>query len=165
MPALPLRCLAGLAAAVLACQALAAEPSGRPLPRFVSLRADEANLRTGPGLRYPVEWVYKRRELPLEVIAEYREWRKVRDWEGAEGWIHQTMLSRRRTVIVTENEAALRAGAQPASRVAALVEAGVVGELLGCVPQHDACRVRLGRTDGWIGRTALWGVRPGETAD
>ncbi len=75
--------------------------TGLPLPRYVSLRAEEVNMRTGPGVRYPVDWVYKRRNLPVEIIAEFGTWRKIRDVEGAQGWIHQSMLSNRRTFSVT----------------------------------------------------------------
>ena len=63
--------------------------SGLPLPRFVSMRTAEINLRTGPGVQYPIEWVYRRQHLPVEIIAEFRTWRKIRDWQGAQGWVHQ----------------------------------------------------------------------------
>ena len=75
--------------------------SGLSLPRFISLRADRVNMRTGPGGQYPIEWLYRRRSLPVEVIAEYKNWRKIRDWQGTQGWVHQSMLSRHRTIIVT----------------------------------------------------------------
>src|SRR5271165_7115035 len=89
----------------------AAETSGLPLPRFVSLRSDEVNLRTGPGARYPVDWIYTRRDLPVEVIAEFEAWRKIRDWQGAEGWVHQSMLAARRMIVVTGQQRRLRADA------------------------------------------------------
>src|SRR5258708_28049028 len=72
-----------------------------PLPRYLSLRSDEVNLRTGPGVRYPVDWVLQRRNMPVEVLAEFENWRKIRDWQGTEGWVHQSMLSGRRYAIVT----------------------------------------------------------------
>ncbi|MDP6882831.1 MAG: SH3 domain-containing protein, partial [Rhodospirillales bacterium] len=87
---------------LVACPVLAGtgwaapEGTGLPLPRFVNLRANEANMRTGPGVQYPVEWVFVRPDLPLEVIAEYRTWRKVRDWQGTQGWMHQSMLDSRK---------------------------------------------------------------------
>src|SRR3990167_9515481 len=97
------RLLAMLVLAVLAPPALAQEASqaplqasGLPLPRFVSLRAEEVNMRAGPGVRYPVDWVYKRKNMPVEVIAEFGTWRKVRDIQGTQGWIHQSMLSSNR---------------------------------------------------------------------
>lgn len=69
---------------------------GLPLPRFASLRADKTNMRTGSGVRYPIDWVYQRPGLPVEIIAEYGNWRKVRDWLGAQGWAHQSMPSGKR---------------------------------------------------------------------
>src|SRR5277367_600855 len=86
---------------VIACsQTEAAETSGLPLPRFVSLRSDEVNLRSGPGVRYPIDWIYTRRDLPVEVIAEFEAWRKIRDCQGAEGWVHQSFLWAHRTMVV-----------------------------------------------------------------
>ena len=76
--------------------------------RFVSLRADEVNVRAGPGVRYPVKWVFVRKLMPVEVIAEFDTWRKIRDWEGAEGWVHRAMLSGRRSIVVTGKVATLR---------------------------------------------------------
>ena len=81
-------------------QAAAQKGTGLPLPRFVSLRAGEVNLRTGPGVQHPVDWVYHRQNLPLEIIAEYGTWRKIRDWQGTQGWVHQSMVSAKRTFIV-----------------------------------------------------------------
>src|SRR4026209_512491 len=70
--------------------------SGLPLPRFASLRSDEVNVRTGPGPRYPIDWVFKRKAMPVEIVAEYENWRKIRDWQGASGWVHQSLLSGQR---------------------------------------------------------------------
>src|SRR4051812_46096299 len=74
--------------------------AGGNLPRYLSLRSDEVNLRTGPGVRYPVDWVLQRRHMPVEVLAEFENWRKIRDWQGTEGWVHQSMLSGRRYAMV-----------------------------------------------------------------
>src|SRR5579862_3380664 len=90
-------------------RAAGTEASGLPLPRFASLRSDEVNLRSGPGVRYPVDWIYTRRDLPVEVIAEFDTWRKIRDWQGTEGWVHQSFLSARRMVVVTGERRRLRA--------------------------------------------------------
>ena len=76
---------------------ISAEETILPLPRFVSLRANQVRLRTGPGVQYPIEWVYQRQYLPVEIIAEYRTWRKIRDWQSTQGWVHQSMLSGNRT--------------------------------------------------------------------
>src|SRR5471030_3132986 len=74
--------------------------SGLPLPRFASLKSDEVNVRTGPGPRYPVDWVFKRKMMPVEIVAEYENFRKIRDWQGAGGWVHQSLLSGKRGFIV-----------------------------------------------------------------
>src|ERR1700738_2020313 len=71
-----------------------------PVPRFVSLHADRVNLRTGPGDRYPIDWVLTRRDMPVEIIAQFEHWRQIRDWEGTKGWVHQRMLAGKRDVIV-----------------------------------------------------------------
>ena len=86
--AVALMLLAGLIGGVPVDAAQAAEKSSEPLPRFVSLRADTVNLRTGPGNRYPIEYVYRRKGYPLEIVAEFDQWRQVRDWQGTEGWVH-----------------------------------------------------------------------------
>ena len=93
------------------CVQALAEGSGLPLPRFVSLRADQVNLRTGPGVQYPVEWVYQRKDLPVEIITEYRTWRKIRDWQSTQGWVHQSMLSGKRSIIVTGKRRSMRSSA------------------------------------------------------
>jgi SH3-like domain-containing protein len=136
LPRLP-RLAAALLAALLAAGTAAAEANeatGLPLPRFVSLRANKANLRIGPGVQYPVEWVYQRSGVPLEVIAEHKNWRKIRDWEGAQGWLHQSMLSSKRAMIIQGTQRVLRQ--EPGERAAAVAEVdpGVVGAVLECKP-------------------------------
>ena len=80
--------------------------SGLPIPRFASLRSDEVNVRTGPGPRYPIEWVFKRKAMPVEIVAEFENWRKIRDWQGASGWVHQSLLSGKRSFIIAVRVAA-----------------------------------------------------------
>lgn len=143
----------------------AAAETGLPLPRFVSLRADEVNMRAGPGVEYPVEWVYGRRALPVEVIAEYQAWRKVRDWRGTEGWIHRSMLDGARTLVVTGGVQSLLGEADAGAPALARVEPGVVGRLLECPRGSAWCRVGLGRHEGWLRREGLWGVHAGEVVD
>ena len=116
--------------------------SGLPLPRFVSLRAGEVNLRTGPGVQYPVEWVYRKSGLPLEVIAEYKAWRKVRDWQGSQGWVHQTMLSSKRSFIVTGISRDLRAKPSQKSALVAQVQSNVSGSLLACPSANTKVTLR-----------------------
>src|SRR5690349_11644648 len=81
--------------------------SGLPIPRFASLRSDEVNVRTGPGTRYPVDWVYKRKAMPVEIVAEFENWRKIRDWQGASGWVHQSLLTGKRSFIISSRTASL----------------------------------------------------------
>ncbi len=137
--------------------------SGLPLPRYVSLRAKEVNLRTGPGVRYPVEWVYHRRGLPLEVIAEFSTWRKVRDGQGTEGWVHQSLLSSRRTFSVTGQTRTVRRRPESKSKSVARVELGVIGQLLQCPDGTGWCKVDVGGHVGWLRRVEFWGTYPSET--
>ena len=134
--------------------------TGLPIPRYVTLRAKEVNVRAGPGARYPIEWVYQRPNLPVEVIAEFDTWRKIRDSDGVEGWVHQQMLSGRRTVVVIGGERLLRRGPEPAAPPVARLEPGAVGGLEGC--QRDWCEIDVAGLDGWIQRAHVWGVRADE---
>jgi SH3-like domain-containing protein len=143
----------------------AAEGSGLPLPRFVSLRSDEVNLRSGPGVRYPVDWIYTRRDLPVEVIAEFETWRKIRDWQGTEGWVHQSMLSSRRMLVTTGTQRKLRAEPDEKAPALALIDANVVGRLLGCPHGKAYCRAEFDNMQGWLKRDEFWGVHPGEYID
>jgi SH3-like domain-containing protein len=141
--------------------AAAPESNGLPLPRFVSLRSDEVNLRTGPGTQYPINWIYRRHMLPIEIIAEYRDWRKIRDWQGDEGWIHKNMLSGRRSIIIVGTPRSLLGEPTPSSPVTARAEAGVIGHLVAC-PEGPYCRVRIASHEGWMDRAAFWGAYPNE---
>ncbi|MBM08260.1 MAG: hypothetical protein CMF69_01585 [Magnetovibrio sp.] len=139
--------------------------SGLSLPRFISLRADRVNMRIGPGGQYPIEWLYRRRSLPVEVIAEYKNWRKIRDWQGTQGWIHQSMLSRHRTIIVTGKVRIIRNRQSSRSSPVASVEPGVVGSLLTCPQKGNWCRIEIKGFKGWLRRTHFWGVYKGETIE
>ncbi|MDP9127140.1 MAG: SH3 domain-containing protein [Pseudomonadota bacterium] len=134
-------------------------PSGLPVPRFASLRSDEVNMRTGPGTRYPIEWVFKRQGLPVEVISEYEVWRRVRDPDGAEGWVHESALSGKRSVIVTAPHDLLD-DADPKAAVVAHVQAGVVGQLVSC--SKDWCKLRINGIKGYLPRGDFWGAKVGE---
>jgi SH3-like domain-containing protein len=161
--------LAWLALAValaLPAPALAGE-RGRvtnlPLPRFVSMRAESANARRGPSLAHRVDWEFRRRGMPLEVTAEYGHWRRVRDADGAGGWVHHSLLSGVRTVEVhAEGLAPLRTEAAEQAPLRAYLEPGVVADLEACA--GDWCRVEADGVGGWIARDALWGVGPDDVA-
>lgn len=136
----------------------AADPNA--LPRFASLRASEVNLRAGPGEQYPIEWVYKRKDFPVEVVGRYDVWRKIRDWQGTEGWVHQRMLADTRSVIVRGEVRLLHAEPDPAASVVARAEPGVVAKLLEC--RGLWCRVEVQNVRGWLSRNEIWGVYPDE---
>lgn len=135
--------------------------SGLPVPRFVSLGSGLANLRTGPGERYPVTWLYKRKGLPLKVVKEYGIWRQVEDPDGDIGWMHRNMLVSQRTGVVVNGIQGLRARPDDAARISWRVEPGVVGTLADC--NHGWCRFSVGNRSGFIRYEAVWGVSPGET--
>lgn len=146
----------------LATSASAAEgPSGLPLPRFVSLAVDTINVRTGPGKQYPVKWVYSRRGQPVEIIDEFDTWRKIRDMDGEEGWIHGSLLTRRRTVLLTGDAiVSLHRTASEDARVLLRAEPGVLASLLDC--SESWCFVEIEGQRGWLERGVLYGVLPGE---
>lgn len=136
-----------------------------PIPRFAALKSDEVNLRTGPGQRYPVEWIYKRRDLPVQIEREFDVWRLVRDPEGVKGWVHQATLTGRRTFIVTGGEHAIRRSASDDATIVARLKPGVVGVLRKCVATTAWCQVQVGEHRGWLKRTEFWGALPNETVN
>ena len=151
--------------AIPKAQAQGKSASGLPLPRFVSMGGHEVNLRTGPGLQYPIDWVYRLKGLPLEIIAEHKTWRKVRDWEGSQGWVHQNMLSGKRVFIVVDGPHTIFKQADAGSLQIARAETGVVGELKSCNANSQWCAIRADGFDGWMKREHLWGVMDGESVD
>lgn len=129
-------------------------------PRFLALRFDEVNLRTGPGKRHPVEWVYKRRDLPVEVIEQLDVWYRIRDWEGTTGWVHKTKLSGKRRAIVTGETRNLRSAPQDNAPVLAKVDPNVVAEILKC--DIAWCKLKVADSKGYMRKTDFWGVYPTE---
>jgi len=130
--------------------------AGLKVPRFVSLRFGTVNLRTGPGRQYPIEWVYKRRGLPVEVIRDRDAWRKVRDRWGTVGWIHVSNLTGRRTVLIEAQTVLLRNEPQDAAAAAARAEAGAIAQLRKCGGAW--CRISAEGHTGWVRRTTIWGI-------
>jgi SH3-like domain-containing protein len=156
--------LVGAVLASMAAGGAASAETSRPVPRFVSLRSDDVNVRTGPGLRYPVDFVYRRRHLPVEVVAEWDTWRKVRDWEGAIGWVHQSTLSSSRYALILAPAGQLRTlKREPADGAAAVARAEpmVLGQVLECRPHW--CRLDVQGNRGWLPRADLWGLYAKET--
>ena len=137
--------------------------TGLPLPRFVSLRADEVNLRTGPGVRYPIDWVYRRRDLPVEIIDEHETWRRIRDWEGTIGWVHQSMLQGARKVMVIGEPRTLRKLPERSADAIARVEPGVIARLEVC--DEGWCEISIDGLSGWLERHEFYGVYPREKID
>ena len=141
--------------------------SGLPIPRYVSLKSDHVNVRAGPTKDNDVAWVYTRSGLPVEITAEFENWRRVRDSEGAEGWVYHSMLSGRRTAVVTmkskDDLAPIYDRADSAGAVAAKLQAGVVTQVRKC--SNGWCRVTGNGFDGWIEQQRLWGVYADEKLD
>ncbi|MDC7787530.1 SH3 domain-containing protein [Rhodoplanes sp. TEM] len=142
--------------------------SGLPVPRFVSLKPDRVNVRAGPTKDHDVTWVYTRSGLPVEITAEYENWRRVRDWEGAEGWVYHSLLSGKRTAFVARAKGSddlvpVREDADPRAPVTAQLEPGVLGTVKRC--DGTWCRFVGDKFDGWIAQERLWGVYPNEKVD
>ena len=141
--------------------------SGLPIPRFVSLKSDRVNVRSGPNKDQDVRWVYTRVGMPVEITAEYENWRRIRDWEGAEGWVYHSLLSGRRTAIVVPRLNAelvpLYESPDAKSTVVARLQSGVVGSLKSCDGQW--CRFAGKNFSGYIRQDRLWGAYPNEKVD
>jgi SH3-like domain-containing protein len=141
--------------------------SGLPVPRYVSLKSDHVNVRAGPTKDNDVAWVYTRSGLPVEITAEFENWRRVRDSEGAEGWVYHSLLSGRRTAVITmkskDDLAPLHESADQSSAVTAKLQAGVVTQVKHCA--QGWCHVAGNGFDGWIEQQRLWGVYADEKVD
>lgn len=131
-----------------------------PLPRFVSMKASEGFARRGPGRTHKIDWVYKHRNQPLEITAEFGHWRRVRDQDGFGGWMHYSLLSGVRTVLVTTDFASLHRAPDAETMVTANAEMGAVARLLACVPAW--CEISAGGGAGWIKKSDIWGVNDDE---
>lgn len=134
-----------------------------PMPRYVSLKAIEANVRRGPSLSHRIDWVFLRRDMPLRVVGEYGHWRRVVDREGMGGWVHFSLLSGNRTVIIDRDLLVLRAQPVADAPEVAMLELGVVADLGDC--SIDWCRLRAGGYRGWAPKAALFGVGADELRD
>lgn len=134
-----------------------------PLPRYVSLKRAPGNVRRGPSLSHRIDWVFLRSDMPLQITAEYGHWRRVVDREGLGGWVHYSLLSGGRTVIVDLDMLPLRSRASEDAPATALLEAGVIARLGECTPSW--CRISAGGYRGWAPKSALWGVAGDEIRD
>jgi len=137
--------------------------SGLALPRWVALHSGKVHMRTGPGTHYPIDWVYRRQSMPMEVLDEHGPWRKVRDFEGTTGWIHRQLLIGPRYAMVRGKTRILFAEKDMASARLVIAEAGVTGRLLAC--EDIWCQLIIQDRKGWIERRHLWGVYKNEAFD
>jgi len=131
-----------------------------PVPRFVSLATDEVNLRTGPGMRYPVKLVVRKSGLPVEIVREFDVWRQVRDIDGDDGWVHKSMLSGRRSVIVKSQVQTIVRKPENGAKPVARLEPGVIARLQTC--KGGWCEINASSYSGWIKKETIWGVYPDE---
>jgi SH3-like domain-containing protein len=142
---------------------LTGSASGLPLPRFAALRSDDVSLRAGPGTQYPIEWVYQRRDLPVEIEREFEVWRLVSEPDGTRGWVHEAMLTGHRGFLIDGSQPqTLRAAAADTAAPVAILQPGVVGRLLRCPTETAWCEVSVKGYTGWLARTQFWGTLPDE---
>jgi SH3-like domain-containing protein len=134
-----------------------------PLPRYVSLKGKAGNARRGPSTGHRIDWVFTAPGMPLRVTAEYENWRRVEDMEGMGGWVHYALLSGSRTVLINVDLAEILTQPKDGAEVSFRAERNVIARLLECQP--DWCRVNAGGEKGWVLKSALWGVDPGELVD
>jgi SH3-like domain-containing protein len=167
---------AALAAAIMTMQVAAGHAagdvtagsaSGLPVPRFVSLKSDRVNVRSGPNKDQEVRWVYTRAGMPVEVTAEFENWRRIRDWEGAEGWVYHSLLSGRRSAVVVptlkDDLVPLYESPDAKSPETARLQSGVLGQLKSC--NGNWCKFVGKNFDGWIRQERLWGAYPNEKVE
>lgn len=137
--------------------------TGLALPRMVSLRSNHINARSGPGARYPIEWVYMQKSAPVEIVAEFELWRKIKDWQGSESWMHKSMLSGIRTAkVISLGESNIYNKPDAKSKVIAKVEDEVVGEIKKCQTETNFCLIKFSSIEGWVPRNNIFGVYPNE---
>ena len=152
--------LVAMACAGVASAAERGPVTNLPLPRFVSMKAAEGNVRRGPSLTHRVDWVFRHEDMPLKITAEYGHWRRVQDSEGQGGWMHYSLLSGVRTVLFQPEKSALRVQPNEAAATKAYAERGAVAVVEEC--SRDWCKVAAGRVTAWVKKTSLWGVAPDE---
>ena len=161
-----------MAAALLACRTQAADvgvgpKSGLPVPRYVSLKPDRVNVHGGPTRDHDVLFVYTRAGLPVEITAESDNWRRIRDWEGSEGWVYHSLLSGKRTAVILPKDkqqlVPVRDEADPKARILAQLQAGVLAAVKRCTGTW--CRITGAGFDGWVVQEQLWGVYANEKVE
>jgi SH3-like domain-containing protein len=158
---------AAISTASISGNAASGVNSGLAIPRFVSLKAEKVNVRRGPSSDHPVAWVFRRKGLPVEIVAEFENWRRIRDSDGEEGWILQSMLGGKRTAVVAPwrgtQMTVLHSAANQSSSVAANLASGAMGDVANC--DGKWCEINAGGYDGYVEQSMLWGVYPGEVVN
>src|ERR1700733_12253783 len=153
-----------LSLATMSAQAGGDVTSGLPVPRFVSLKTDRVNVRGGPDKDHDVAWIYTRVGWPVEITAEFENWRRIRDSDGSEGWVYHSLLSGKRMAAVQLKSkielAQLYAKPDAKSAVTAQLQVGVLGAVKQCTGTW--CQISGDSFDGWIEQNELWGVYPDE---
>lgn len=140
---------------------LVVQGSGLPVPRFVTLKSDTVNMRVGPGREYPLSWVYKKKNLPVKVIAEFDVWRKIIDHEGTTGWVHSQLVTLKRYALIQSRLTKLYRKADFDSPVVAVADKGVIVELQICEAQW--CRIATQDLRAFVRREDIWGILENET--
>lgn len=159
-------CFIGGIVAVAQEKVSADEKRTENLPRFVSLRFSPVNARSGPGVKYPIEWVYMQKSAPVEVVAEFEDWRRIRDWQRSESWIKSQMLNKKRFAkVITPGENNLYAKSNYKSKIVAKVEDEVVAEIKKCPANNEFCLLKFDGVEGWIPRQNIYGVYKDEIID
>ena len=146
---------------------LAFVPMAVSATEYASLKYDEVNLRTGPGERFPIVWVYQEKNFPVQVMDSFETWRQIREKDGTLGWVHQNMLKKTRYVMV-EKEGALLKKNQSESAPVAIVQPGVIARVESC-PKGSYCKITVSDEEhtkiGWFPRSGLWGLDKGEVVE
>ncbi len=144
--------------------------TGLPVPRFVILKAHETNLRKGPHIKYPIAWTYKQRGYPMQVVAEFENWRKLKDLDGSEGWVHENLINGVRNAVITKNElkrtdfpynipaneSIIFLHPDEYSYPVARAQIGAIGKVKKC--HQDWCQIKFSSAVGWVRKTNIWGV-------
>ena len=131
-----------------------------PVPRFVTLGVDEVNVRTGPALKYPIKFIIRKDGLPVEIVREFDVWRQIKDMDGDGGWVHKSMLSGKRAVIIKSKIQPLLKKPDESAKPVVKLEPGVIASLAKC--KGVWCNLKVQSFNGWIRRDSIWGVYPDE---
>lgn len=146
---------------IIAPQLLLAVPKSLPIPRFVSLKFDTVNTRVGPDKKFAIKWVFVNAKEPVEVIAEHEQWRKIRDVEGEGGWVHSSVLSGRRSVVIKGNRTVnLLDDMKIDSQIIAYLKPNLRCSLVKI--KDSWCKINCNQHVGWVLKEHLWGVYPNE---